>query len=63
MEKPTKGNVLSRLTQEADPNVPSSSQPQATITEGKSTAADDEDLPVTSESETSSDSSSSGSSE
>ena len=46
------------MTQVAEQNVPSSSQPQASILEGKSTAADDEDLPVTSESETSSNSSS-----
>ena len=60
---PAEANVLSRLTQEANPNVPSSSHHQATVPEGKSTATADEDLPVTSELETSSDSSSGDASE
>jgi hypothetical protein len=63
IEKPAEGNVLSRMTQVANPNVPSSSQPEAPIPDGKSAAIDDEDLPVTSELETSSDSSSSNATE
>jgi hypothetical protein len=62
-EKQAEGNVLSRLTEEVDPNLPSSSQHQATKPEEKSSAAADDDLLVTSESETSSDSSSGDASE
>jgi hypothetical protein len=62
-EKQAEGNVLSRLTQEVDPNLPSSSQHQSTKPEEKSSAAADDDLLVTSESETSSDSSSGDASE
>ena len=50
--------MLSRLTQEAGPNVPYHLSIKAAIPEGKSATTDDEDLPVTSESETSSNSSS-----
>ena len=53
--KPVEEDPLSRETNEADPNVSSSSQPQASL-EG-STAAEDEDIPDTSESKTSSGSS------
>ena len=59
MEKLTEGNVFSRVSQEVDPKVPSSSKHHEAIPEDKSAAADDEDLPVTFEQETSSDSSSS----
>ena len=56
-EKPTEENVLSRKIQHVHPSMPSSSQPQASL-EGTSAADDDEDVPATSESETSSGSSS-----
>ena len=60
-EKPAEGNTLSRKSQEADPNVPSYSQPQASL-EGSATA-EDENVPYTFESETSSGSSSGDASE
>ena len=50
--------MLSHVTHVASPNMPSSSQPQAVIPEGKSDAADDEANLVTSEDEITSDSSS-----
>ena len=61
-KKPAEANVLSRKNQQANPNVPSSSQPQASL-EGTSARADDEDIPATSDSETSSTSSSGDASE
>jgi hypothetical protein len=57
-EKPTEGNVLSRVPPVATPHIPSSAQPHTTIPEGKSDAAEDEDNPITSEEEVTSDSSS-----
>ena len=57
-EKPTEGNVQSRVPPVATPAIPSSAQPQALVLEEKSVAAEDEAIPVTSEEEISSDSSS-----
>ena len=57
-EKPTEGNAQSRVPPVATPAIPSSSQPQALILEGKSVAAKDEAILVTSEEEITSDSSS-----
>jgi hypothetical protein len=57
-EKPTEGNVLSRVPPVAPPHIPSSAQPHVIILEGKSDAAKDEDNPITSEEEVTSDSSS-----
>ena len=57
-EKPTEGNVLPRVPRVAAPNMPSSSQPQVVIPEGKSVAAEDETNPFTSGEEVTSDSSS-----
>jgi hypothetical protein len=67
-EKPTKGNVLSRVPSMANPNLTSSSaQPQAQVSEDKPAAAtedeDNVDDPVTSEDEESLDSSSGDASE
>ena len=57
-EKPTEGNVISRVPHVATPNIPSSSQPQVVIPEGKSTTVEDKATPVTSEDEVTSDNSS-----
>ena len=58
IEKPTEGNVLSRVPHVATQNMPSSSQPQVVIPEGKSTAAKAEADPITSEAQVTSDNSS-----
>jgi hypothetical protein len=57
-EKPTEGNVLSRVPPVATPHIPSSAQPHTIISEGKFDAAEDEDKTITSEEEVTSDSSS-----
>ena len=51
MEKPTEGNVLSRVPHVSAPNMPSSSRPQVVIPKGKFAAAEDKSTPVTSEDE------------
>ena len=58
IEKPTEGNVQSRVPRVATPAIHSSAQPEAIVPEGKSVAVEDEAVPVTSEEEISSDSSS-----
>lgn len=58
-EKPTKGNVLSRVPPVVGPHVPSSfAQPHVIIPEGRSDATEDEENPVTSKEEITSDNSS-----
>ena len=56
--KTTEGNVLSRVPHVATPNMPSSSQPQVVIPEGKFAVVEDEANPVTSKDAITSDSSS-----
>ena len=62
-EKPDEGNMLSPKNQHTDPNVTSSFQPQASLEWTSTVAANDEDVPATSELETSSGSSSGDTSE
>ena len=56
-EKP-EGNVQTRVSPMATPAIRSSAQPEAQVPEGKSVAVEDDAVPVTSEEEISSDSSS-----